>query len=430
MPVFEYQATDPQGQAVSGTLFGTSLTDAANDLAQRGFNVLHLGVAAATGDPIPADFKPVETAKRSEYPYEVGQDTRYADPLMRERSKVVTEVVAPLVGKIALPQLLFFFRQLAQLLHAGVSVVQALDTLSGQTYDPRLKGVIRELRDQTQAGRPMSFGMQRYPEVFNPLMVSLVRAGEEGGMLENTMRQIADYIDREIELRNLIRRVTFYPKLVLVFSVIVILGTNAIIASLGKQGGLSSPLTTPATWIWLAPLIVGIFLFVRVGLHNPRIKYNWDLFLLAIPILGNTLKQLSMAKFGRAFGALYKGGVAPTRAIELAADACGNEYLRARIRPAAQMIKEGYGVTESFGRTGAFSQIVLDMTRTGEMTGNLDQMLEQLAVFYEDEARTRSHQFGYVFGLFVLVCVAAYVLYVVAQFYMGYFSGVMQNAPQ
>lgn len=432
MPIFEYRARDERGHDVRGTLHSSSLGAAADDLARRGFEVEHVGLAQGLEDPVPREFQAPEAEAGP--PSEQGRTEPSGsapvetDPTTQQRSYLQTHVVGQLVGRVSLSQLLFFFRQLGTMLNAGVSIIQSLDTLAGQARDPRLARIVRELAHHAREGRPLSAGMQRYPEVFSPLMLSLIRAGEEGGMLEGSVKQIAAYLEREIELRNLMRRVTIYPKLVVGASILIVLATNAIIASLGKSGGLTSPLTNVATWLVLGPLLVAAYLFVRLGLPNPRVKFNYDQVVLAIPGLGTTVRQLCMAKFGRAFGALYSGGVPVPKATQLAADACGNEFLRARIYPAAKRLEEGGGITETFRATGAFSPIVLDMTHTGETTGNLDTMLQKMAEFYEDEAQTRSVQFAYALGILAFLLVAAYVGYVVVSFYVGYFSGITKAA--
>lgn len=426
MPVYEYRAVDSGGRSVGGTLLSPSLTEAAQSLAGQGLRVEHLGLAAMPGDPLSASSANERTGQRSD-------TARPSSPLGAEatpppptgpRAAVMTHVVGPLVLKVNLASLQFFFRQLAAMLNAGVGMVQSLDTLSNQTRDPRLKKVIRELREHALVGRPISVGMQRYPEIFSPMMLSLVRVGEASGTLERCLRQLADYIEQEIEIRNLLRRVTFYPKLVIVASIFIIGGAQLVIGALGKTTNLTSPLTQLGTWLVLAPIIVALFLFVRIGLANPRVKHVWDAFLLGIPFVGGTVRQLTMARFGRAFGVMYAGGVPMPDAVQLAADSCGNEYLRARIYPAVDRLKEGRGVTETFRETGAFNPIVLDMTHTGETTGNLDYMLTKMSEFYEDEGKTKSVQLGHVFGVVVYLAVAAYVGFVVISFYQGYLGGL------
>jgi type II secretory pathway component PulF len=207
------------------------------------------------------------------------------------------------------------------------------------------------------------------------------------------------------------------------------MGANLIIASVapGAQG-LSSPLTTPATWIFLAPIIIFLFLFFRVGLANGGVKYFWDWLIARLPGMGKIMREFSMAKFGRAFGALYKGGIPLTQCVQMAADACGNEYLRSRMYPAVKILESGAGITETFQSTGAFSPLVIDMVQTGEMTGSLDKMLGKMAEFYEDEAATKSTQLAQITGVVLGLLVAIYIGFIVISFYTGYFGGVMKNA--
>ena len=178
MPIFEYQAVDGSGTPVRGSVVGASLGAVADELAKRGLVVSRLDAVAG--------------------PEEAGGS------ITATRSVVQTQILGPLVGQVALSQLLFFFRQLATMLSAGVGIVQSLDTLAGQSRDPKLQSIVRETSQHVREGRPISAGLERYPEVFSPLMISLLRAGEKGGILDASLTQIAEYLEREIELRNLI----------------------------------------------------------------------------------------------------------------------------------------------------------------------------------------------------------------------------------
>ncbi len=445
MPTFDYQAQTPSGEIVSGVVFGTSLDHAARDLAAQGMQVTRIGLSVNPNDPlsgVPAG-RPLSGAQVAQpriqpsAPAMPGQSlgvenrssenvppqssaSRVAGPSTEERSYAETAVWGPLVGQVPLAKLFFFFKQLATLLKSGVPIVQSLDTLAGQARHPKLESIIRELKGHVEAGRPMTAGMQRYPEVFTPIMVSLTRAGEEGGFLDNSLSQIAVYLEKEIALRNLYKRLTIWPKIEVGVSVVVVIGANLIIDQIKPDARhLSSPLTTASTWIWLGPLIVALFLFFKVGLANPRIKYNWDTIGANLPGIGKMLRELSTAKFGRAFGALYKGGVPLQKAMQMSADACGNEFLRAKIYPAARKLEDGAGIAATFTETGAFSPIVLDMVSTGERTGNMEEMLEKMADFYEDEATTKSTQVATWIGVILALCVCIYVGYIVVTFYTG-----------
>jgi type II secretory pathway component PulF len=432
MPSFEYTATNAAGQAESGTVLGLSLTDAVQQLSNKGLTVERINVAQFLGDPLGGNTitaPPVAETPRAEQPRVqassvTGEPLREAPPT-DPRSYVATSVIGPVVGKVGLSQLMFFFRQFAAMVEAGVPMVQTLETLTKQTQDPRLKHVIQEMKGHVLEGRMISVGMQRYPEIFSPLHISLIRAGEEGGFVANASRQVADYIEQDIRIRNQYRKSLFMPKMIVIGSIVIILGANFVISwatgGTGKQ--IWSPLTTLAVWFVVGPILVGLFLFFTIGLANPRIRFNWDQFLLKIPYLGGTLHQFAMAKFGRAFGALYAGGVAVPKAIKLAADACGNEYIRAQIHPTSKRLEDGDGISETMRATNAFTPLTLDMMQTGETTGNLDSMLTKVSEYYEDEAEVKAQQLGKILGVVAIVVVAVYVLIILIKFYTELFAG-------
>ena len=453
MPTFQYQALNANGEATSGLVFGSSLDTAMGDLLKRGLNVQSIGVATNTGDPLAGQVAPrpagetdyVAREYSSDYIIDgrgtriegsvsvtdsvasgleegySGHEGQNSGPPTGQRSYVATSVVGPVVGKVALSTIAFFFNQLGTMIKAGVPMVQSLDTLAGQSRDPRFQRIVKEIRGHVESGRPMSAGMQRYPEVFTPVMLSIIRIGEQGGFLDEALFTIGKYTEDEIELRNLYRRVTIYPKILIVASIIIIIGANAIIRMISPAAPtLVSPLTNIKTWYVLTPIIIGLFLFLRVGLANFGIKYLWDMFISFIPFLGGTIRQMAMAKFGRAFGALYRAGVPLPQIVKLSADSCGNEYLRSKLYPASAVLEGGAGIAETLRATGALSPIVMDMINTGERTGNLDQMLNKMSDYYQDEAKTRSVQLGHIVGVLVFLIAAVYIGYVVITFYQSY----------
>jgi type II secretory pathway component PulF len=202
-------------------------------------------------------------------------------------------------------------------------------------------------------------------------------------------------------------------------SFIIIAAVNTILAEIAPgQPGLKSPLSL-FTWIGLAAAGLAIWLFLRVGLANPSVRKGFDSFVLRIPVLGVTMHQLAMAKFGRAFGAMYKAGVPLNRALPLAADSCGNEDLRQRMLPYLRGVEGGAGIHETLARTGAFSPIVLDMIGTGEKTGNMEQMVTKVSEYYEMEAESRQNALAMITGVVIFLLVAIYVAVMVITFYVG-----------
>jgi type IV pilus assembly protein PilC/MSHA biogenesis protein MshG len=427
MPSFEYTAVNAAGQAESGTVLGITITDAVQQLATKGLTVEKINVAQFLGDPLAEHPSEVTREASAAAPPPVAAEGQRNAPPVEPRSYMATNVVGPLVGGVGINNLMFFFRQFGTMLDAGVPIVQTLDTLGKQSRDSKLSHVIGEIKGHVLAGRPISAGMQRYPEVFSPLHVSMVRAGEEGGFLALSLKQVAEYMEVDIRIRNQYKRALFMPKLTVIGSIVIIGLANWFISSFTTGATIWSPLTNWANWVFFGPILIGGWLFYKVGLANPAIRYKWDAFILKVPYLGHTLEQFAMAKFGRAFGALYAGGVPIPKAIQLAADSCGNEFLRGQIHPASRRLEEGDAITDTMRSTNAFTPLVLDMMHTGETTGKVDTMLTKVSEYYEDEAEVRSHQLGRVVGVLAIILVAIYVLIVLVKFYTGYFSALFNS---
>lgn len=438
MPSFEYEATRADGGRVTSVAIGRSMDEVLQSLSQQGLQVVRIQDAYSAHDPLrvaPAAPVALESAAESEEAFPEETRTVHEEsaapralPPLGKRNVLLTNLLGPLINRVPLRELSFFFRQFGTMVEAGVPMVTTLQTLSGQSRHFKLKKLLMEMSRVVDSGLPISAVMQRYPEDFSPLVISLIRAGEEGGFLGQSARTVSEYMDHEMEIRNLYKRETFMPKLYIFASILVIGGANLIISSLKLSGGLSSPLNNIQTWYVLAPIIIGLFLFFRVGLSFYYLKLAWDAFILYIPYLGKTVHQFAMAKFGRAFSALYKGGVPITKAVLLSADASGNEWIRSRIYPAIKSIEGGAGISDTLAATHVFSPIVLNMMSTGESTGSLDQMLTKMSEFYEEEGKLRAKQTANVVGVLVMLGVGCYIGYIVITFYVGYFQAIFREA--
>ncbi|MFM9874512.1 MAG: type II secretion system F family protein [Fimbriimonadaceae bacterium] len=425
MPVFEYSGVDGEGKTIRGHMVGESLDMVSRRLADQGLQVNQLGLASGSGDPLTEAPRTVSgSSSPSGTMMAPPPSARIDAPPTEARTRLQTDLIGPTVGGVSLSKLQFFFRQLGTMLNAGIEVRQALDTLAHQSGEP-LKAILFETRDHVAAGRPMSAGFQRYPEVFSPLMMSMVRAGEKGGMVGDQCVRLSDYIQRDIELRNLVRRETMYPKLVFIFSVGIILATNFIINVVAPgKSGINAP---GLIWFVVSIGVVAVFVFRKYLMKQPAVKHSWDQFLISVPYVGNMVHGFAMAMFGRAFGTLYEAGLPLSESLKLGADSCNNEAVRAKIYPVVNRLNEGAGVHETFVMSGAFSPIVLDMVKTGELTGNMNEMMQRVAEFYEDEGQTKAKQAASIYGLTMLVVVGIYVAYVVISFYMGFASDRMSG---
>lgn len=327
-----------------------------------------------------------------------------------------------------LEKLGFYFRQLATMQKAGVPIVQAAQTLAAQQTEPRMQAMAQDVLHSAAAGVSLSTALARHPETVGSVVLAMIQVGETGGFLDEALERADEYIHRDLELRRLYQKVTLYPKLIFASSFIIIAAANAIIAAAapGKQG-LSTPFSL-GTWIILALIAAGVWLYFRVGLKNPAVKLGYDRYILRLPVIGPTMHELAMARFGRAFGALHKAGVPVGDAMHHAASVCGNEELRLRMTPFFDSFREGHTILEVFRSTRSFSPIVLDMVATGETTGNIEQMLEKVADYYEAETSAKQMAIATIVGVVVYLCVAVYVGYIVIGFYGSYFGGMMSAA--
>ena len=436
MPLFEYQAMDAEGKQRSGTTLGKSLDEALKKLQNQGLIVTGLSQATGGLDPTPPPGARarVEQPRGAAIPGAIPTGPQPGDmpppPPLDARNPVRSYVIGGMFEHVGLRDLMFFFRQYGTMLGAGVNPVQALQTLSNQTTSRKLKSVLQEGSAHVREGRPFSACMQRYPEVFSPLAVSMIRAGELGGTLEHQCFHLADYYEHEHSIVTLIKKETFYPKMLVVVAIIIIVGANFIIRSVVGQPtfAIKSPFESIGFYLFVAALILGLLFYNRVFSKIPAFRETIDQIALRIPYIGKTAHGFAMARFGRAFGALYRSGMSMPESTRLAADACGNLAVRRQIYPASEWLKEGIGITEAWGRTGAFNQIVLDMTGTGEQTGNLDQMLLKVSEYYEDEGRVRAKQAAQVLTVVVMLAVFIFIGMIVINFWTGYFTRIFEFA--
>ena len=331
-------------------------------------------------------------------------------------------IVYPIFSGVVIKEMVPFLRQFATLIDAGLPLYQALVALEGNTKNAKLKEIAREGQRQVQAGGKFSDVMAAYPWIFQPLQIAMVRAAEQGGMLDQVLRQVADYIEHEMEIRRLISRETLYPKITL-FVALMILGRTGFSGGLPAVSALVLGSMGHGTYTFFnyfadtlgfglltALPIVAAAVGFRLFLYNvPGMRESVDSIKMQIPTIGKISQMFATAKFARTYAALYRGGFEPGMALSIAGDASGNAVIRRAALNAIPQAERGGLVSEALGRSRAFPGMAVDMFRTGETTGALDQMLDRVADFYEAEGKQKSHQAAMIFGVAVFLIVAMLV---------------------
>lgn len=428
MPIFEYQATDQSGKAIRGTLFSADQDKARRDLQQRGLAVQQLSAANSGMPPPTTNARTVNdpTDIPAYSPYQ-GQFQSQAPP--QDRTDFQKKVIAPLLGATSLPMLIQFFRQSATMIGSGIGVAETMRAMSTRSGSPQLRTAANDFAHRvTLEGSNLHERMAEYPELFNPLIIALTRAGETGGFLPQAFNQISEWLERELELQIMIKRATFWNKLTLGVLFVLVPAVNLIIKGIERTQGpgagitLWSPFLEPAFWIVTGILVGGWIFFKRYLYRNEAIQYRWDQFVVTVPYIGRTNRSFTVSRIGRTFGYLYRAGLSPEASLEVAAATSGNAYIAHALMGALPPIRAGRGLTDSFASTGIFEANVLDMLYTGEQSGNVDTMLEKMATYYEQEAETRARAQAQVLALVILIGTAVMVGITVVTFYASYFS--------
>jgi type IV pilus assembly protein PilC len=336
-------------------------------------------------------------------------------------------MVYPLFSGVVLKDLAAFYRQFAALIDAGLPLYQALVALEGNTQNQKLKEIAHAGQERVQAGGRFSEVMERYPWIFQPIQLAMVRAAEQGGLLEQVLRQVGDYVEHEVAIRRLISAETFYPKIVL-FVALMLMGRPGIlygqpaIVELVVKGDTYHYLMDTVVFglLCLLPFVVFVAVF-RLFLFNvPGVREGYDTFKMALPGLGKLVMMFSLAKFARTFAALSRAGFPVGSALKIAGDSSGNAVVRNAAYRAVPGAERGMLVSEALRSSGHFPPMALDMLRTGETAGSIDMMMDKVGEFYESEAKVKSHMVAMIFSVVVLLLVGLLVLKVMLEFYGGY----------
>ncbi len=342
------------------------------------------------------------------------------------------KIVYPLFSGVVLKDLGQFLRQFATLIDAGLPLYQALIALEGNTHNAKLKEVARSGQAQVMAGGKFSDVMAAYPWIFQPVQIEMVRAAELGGLLDQVLRNVADYVEDELAVRRMISHETLYPKITL-FMALMILGLPGFMMKtpafsqliLGTMGNRvysfgNYLMDTVGFGLAIATPLVLVSIFCKLVLFNTgSVRDAYDTFKMAIPGLGSTVRMFAIAKFARTFAFLYRGGFTMGVALKIAGDACGNGVLRTAAHKAIPVVERGGLASESMAGSAAFTSMAIDMFRTGETTGNLDTMMDKIADYYESEGKAKAHQAAMIFGVVVFLLVAILVAKAIIEQYMS-----------
>ena len=317
---------------------------------------------------------------------------------VKKKPKAVSLQIGTGVGQ---KDIVTFTRLFATMIDAGLPIVQCLDILQGQTDNKFFANILRDVKASVEQGATFSDSLRRHPKVFDHLYVNLVQAGEVGGILDTILNRLAVYIEKSMKLRRQVRGAMVYPSIVIVvfFGVLTILLTFVIpgFENMFKDFGAKDelPVLTRAVMsvsrafvdnvLWVFLLVTGLIAGAAYTNRTPRGRRFIHKTLLRLPILGQVLRKIAVARFTRTLGTLLASGVPILDALEIVAKTAGNVIVEEAIMYARARISEGKNMAQPLMETNVFPPMVVQMVGVGEQTGALDAMLNKIADFYEEE---------------------------------------------
>jgi len=302
--------------------------------------------------------------------------------------------------KIKDRDIIVFTRQFASMYNAGIPIVQSLEIMSKQTENTSLRAIVGQVKADVEAGVTLADAMKKHPKAFSELYVNLVAAGEQGGVLDSVLQRLAVYIEKAMKLKKKVKGAMIYPSVVLFIAALVVaiimIFVIPVFAKVFGDMGVALPGPTRMV-IGLSNFLSGIggliLFFIIVGsiigfsqYRKTAIgKMNTDRLFLRIPVIGNLIRKVSVARFARTLGTLISSGVPILDGLDICAKSAGNKVVEKVVYEVKKEVASGKTVSEPLAKSDVFPPMVVQMISVGESTGSLDQMLSKIADFYDDE---------------------------------------------
>jgi len=317
---------------------------------------------------------------------------------VREKGK---EFVLPTFGsgKVKTKDVAIFFRQFSVMIDAGLPLVQCLEILAANQENPSFQKTLTGVRTTVEGGATLANAMKQFPKIFDDLTVNMIEAGETGGILDIILQRLAIYVEKAVKLKAAVKSALVYPVAVVSLAFLIVGAllkwVVPIFANLFVGLGVALPLPTRVViglssfvgqfWWFFLVGGVGIVFGVKQIRKDPRGRYAFDYMLLKLPILGQLLRKIAVARFTRTLGTLITSGVPILEGLSITAKTSGNAVLEEALMKVRKAIEEGRTIVDPLRESGVFPNMVTQMIGVGEATGAMDAMLQKIADFYEDE---------------------------------------------
>ena len=396
---FEYAVRDKTGKVVKGRIDASNSTAVANRLRTMGMAPISITEVQSTG-------------------------------LKKEIS------IPGLSDRIKLKDLAIMARQLATMISAGLSLLRALAILAEQTENPALAKVLAQVRSDVETGSALSASLAKHRNVFPPLMVNMIKAGEVGGFLDQVLLSIAENFEAEVKLRGKIKSAMTYPVVVFIIAILAVVGMLLFIvpifANMFADLGGELPVLTQILVTMSDILKIGILPFIVLlvvfgawwgkNKHNPGVRDKVDPIKLKAPVFGSLTQKIAISRFTRNFGTMIHAGVPILQALDIVAATSGNVVIERAVRAVQESVRTGQSLSGPLAQHPVFPPMVVQMMAVGEDTGALDSMLGKNADFYDQEVEATTEALTSIIEPLMIAVLGGIVGFMVIALYMPIFG--------
>lgn len=418
MATFEYRARNASGALVTGALDAESVDEVAGQLF--GQNITPIEIRRSGRSASRSSAPRQQEARASAAPR--------AAPAARKASaelSAVGRINAFLAGKkITIDELIIFARQMQSLARAGLPLDRALNGLQASMKNLAFKSVLQNVLQGLEGGLDLATALGRHPKIFSPLFLSLVSVGENTGRLDLAFQQIGKYLELEKNTRKQVKSATRYPMFVVItIAVAMVVITMFVIPAFSDtfarlQADL--PLETRiligvsdffiAWWPHMLGALLALVVAVRTWIQTPRGRLIWDRRKMQLPLAGTVLEQIALARFTRSFAMILKAGVPIVHGMSVVAGAVGNAWFSKRILKMQDGISRGESLSRTATTSGMFTPLILQMIAVGEESGTIDELMAEVADFYDQEVEYNIKRISEAIEPILIVVIAGMVL--------------------
>lgn len=373
----------------------------------------------------------------------VADNSSAAMDKLREAGIIVTDIKEKVISekkktggkKVSIQDVAVFSRQMAAMISAGVPVTRALATLAKQTTNPTLAAAIVDISENVESGMPLSDAFALYPKIFDDLFVAMIATGEVGGILEQSLISLANQLQKNKALKDNIKSAVSYPKNIGIFAIILLIAMLAFMVPIFQKmipaktelNGLTQFIFNASTSLrtqWYLWILVAVILIVALRfIIKSKFAHNfWEKNKLHMPLIGDFITKMVVARFCRTLATLLAGGVTAVEALQSAGPTSGSDLIKDAVDNAISDIEEGKSISDSLDKSGLFPPMVTGMIAIGEEAGTLPELLDKVAEFYEEDVEATSRNLGSIIEPIALIGIGGLVGAMLISLYLPIFT--------